>query len=446
MIDKDGPVRDIGSRLELFVDDYLIETLDGVRLELHTPQKMPLAENSIIGGYVTVIKDEDLYQGYYRSYKPGYKQGRYDDHTMEIICYAESRDGHEWFYPELGLHEINGSKNNNVILADQAPFCHNFSPFIDRRPGAGKEERYKALAGLNKTGGRVYPGLFPFVSADGIHWSKMHDGPVITNPHETYNAFDSQNVSFWSEWEKCYVCYFRTHDTPHGNLRSISRTTSEDFIHWDVPRSLHPNLPGEHLYTNGTHPYFRAPHIYIALPTRFVPARGDSTEILFMSSRGSAPYTRLFEEAFIRPGLDPSRWGNRSNYVAQNVVPTGHDEISIYHNHSGHRYVLRTDGFVSVNAPFEGGEMITRPFTFSGSELVLNCSTSATGSIMVEIQKEDGLPVPGYGLGDCDQIVCDRIEQVVTWKGKKDVDSKANTPVRLRFLMKDADLFSLRFR
>ena len=120
--------------------------------------------------------------------------------------------------------------------------------------------------------------------------------------------------------------------------------------------------------------------------------------------------------------------------------------MSIYHNHSGCRYVLRTDGFVSVNASFEGGEMITRPFTFSGSEFVLNCSTSATGSIMVEIQKEDGSPVPGYGLGDCDQIVCDRIEQAVTWKGKKKVGSLANMPVRLRFVMKDADLFSLRFR
>ncbi len=29
---------DIGSRLELFVDDYLIESLEGVRLKLHEPR------------------------------------------------------------------------------------------------------------------------------------------------------------------------------------------------------------------------------------------------------------------------------------------------------------------------------------------------------------------------------------------------------------------------
>ena len=110
--------------------------------------------------------------------------------------------------------------------------------------------------------------------------------------------------------------------------------------------------------------YFRAPHIYIALPTRFVPTRGNSTEILFMSSRGGAPYERLFKEAFIRPGLAPERWGNRANYAALNVVPTSFGEMSIYHAGSGHRYILRTDGFVSVNAPFEGGEMITKPLRF----------------------------------------------------------------------------------
>ena len=41
---------------------------------------------------------------------------------------------------------------------------------------------------------------------------------------------------------------------------------------------MKPNLPGEHLYTNMTQAYGRAPHIYIALPTRFVPGRGDAPD------------------------------------------------------------------------------------------------------------------------------------------------------------------------
>ena len=76
-------------------------------------------------------------------------------------------------------------------------------------------------------------------------------------------SFDSQNVSFWSVVEKQYVCYHRTFQTPYGKLRTIHRRTSKDFINWSQPEAMNPNLPKEHLYTSQTHPYFRAPHIYV---------------------------------------------------------------------------------------------------------------------------------------------------------------------------------------
>ena len=93
--------------------------------------------------------------------------------------------------------------------------------------------------------------------------------------------------------------------TPHGRLRTISRTTSADYIHWSTPTPMNPNLADEHLYVSGTHPYFRAPHIYIALPTRFVPERGNSTDILFMNSRAdqNRPGPRGQYPAHARRGL-----------------------------------------------------------------------------------------------------------------------------------------------
>lgn len=173
-------------------------------------------------------------------------------------------------------------------------------------------------------------------------------------------AFDSQNVAFWSEAEACYVCLFRTWKCSHGQLRAIHKTTSPDFVDWTEPVATDANLPGEHLYTSQTHPYFRAPHLYVALPTRFQPERGDSTDILFMAMRaGSDRYERLFAEAFIRPGLDPASWGNRSNYAARGVVPTGPAEMSLYHC-NGLRYTLRTDGFISLRAGYAAGTMIDR--------------------------------------------------------------------------------------
>ena len=171
-----------------------------------------------------------------------------------------------------------------------------------------------------------------------------------------------------------------------------------------------------------------------------------STDIMFMSSRaGTDSYNRLFTEAFIRPGLDPERWQNRANYVALNVVPTSKTEMSVYHT-SGHRYVIRTDGFISVRAGATEGELVTKMLTFNGNELVINFSTAAAGGIQVEIQESEGNPIPGFSIKDCPVIVGDKIEHIVSWNGKTDLRAISGKPVRLRFVMVEADIFSLRFK
>ena len=130
------------------------------------------------------------------------------------------------------------------------------------------------------------------------------------------------------------------------------------------------------------------------------------------------------------------------------------DEISIYateHYWRGaysnlRRFTLRVDGFVSVNASGKGGEFTTRPLTFQGRELEMNFSTSIAGSVRVEIQDGAGEPIPGYTLEDCPEIFGDHLERVVAWKGGTDVGKLAGKTVRLRFVMRDADLYSIRFR
>jgi CubicO group peptidase (beta-lactamase class C family) len=172
-----------------------------------------------------------------------------------------------------------------------------------------------------------------------------------------------------------------------------------------------------------------------------------STDILFMSSRaGSEKYDRLFTEAFIRPGLNPERWGNRANYVALNVVPTGYGEMSIYHAKSGRRYTLRTDGFISIHAGAEEGEFLTRPLIFTGDELVINYSTAAAGSVQVEILRANGTPIKEFSLTDCSIIVGDEIEHVVNWEENPNLNALKDEAVRLRFVMNEADLYSFKFR
>jgi hypothetical protein len=120
--------------------------------------------------------------------------------------------------------------------------------------------------------------------------------------------------------------------------------------------------------------------------------------------------------------------------------------MSIYHDGSGDRFVLRTDGFASVHAGADVGELVTQPLRFAGRELVINYSTSASGSVRVEILDGSGQPIPDFTLADSRNLVGDAIEQPVSWKNGSDVSSLAGQPIRLRFVMQEADLFAMQFR
>ncbi len=172
-----------------------------------------------------------------------------------------------------------------------------------------------------------------------------------------------------------------------------------------------------------------------------------------MTTRGDSTYDRTFMESFIRPAIGLNNWSARSNFPALNVVQTGPEEMSLYVNQDYtqptshlHRYAMRLDGFSSINAPYKGGEVLTKPFTFSGKELEINYSTAAAGDIQIEIQDLDGKPVPGFSQNDCQMIIGNEIARTVSWNGITDLSKLTSKPVRLRMHMKDADLFSIRFK
>jgi len=453
---------DLGSRRELFVDQFLIEKMNGTRLQMHQPQREGTAlkfDKPWEGGfcsYATVIKEGDSYRMYYR----GLPVAGRDGSDNESVCYAESRDGVSWKKPNLGIFTIHGTIENNVVFTN-APYAHNFSPFLDDRPSVEASAKFKALAGTYKT------GLHAFVSPDGLRWQALQADAVFTN-----GVFDSQNVAFWSAHEQQYILYFRTmKKVGNENFRWVSRTTSKDFVTWTKPVEMEfGETPPEHLYTNGTHPYFRAPHIFIGLAKRFFPNkvavsaeaakslvddpkyRIASSDSILMTTRGGAHFDRTFMEAFIRPGSSPEDWIARDNTPALGVVPANDREMFIYRgSHYAQpsaeltRYSLRIDGFVSVKAPYAGGEMLTRPFKFSGEKLEINFATSAAGGMRIEIQNEEGVAIAGFTSADCPEMIGDDISRIVSWSKGPDVAKLAGKTIRLRFQMKDADLYSIRF-
>ena len=90
--------------------------------------------------------------------------------------------------------------------------------------------------------------------------------------------------------------------------------------------------------------------------------------------------------------------------------------------------------------------MTTRPFTFTGKRLTMNYATSAAGSVRVEVQDADGKPIRGLSLDDATTHFGDRLEQTVHWGERTDVSALAGQPIRLRFVMRDADVYAIRFR
>ena len=468
----EGQPLEIGSRLELFVDDYLIESMDGLRFQLQKPQSggkvlsfdKPWEGTTSL--YQTVFKDGDIYRMYYRgSSHAGYTfpsllepgEVPIPEHE-QVACYVESKDGIHWTRPSLGLIEFEGSKDNNIVWIGNQNGGHNFAPFKDGNPAAPASQRYKAV-GSGRLDGK--PVLLGFVSPDGIHWSKLQEKPIITD-----GAFDSLNVAFWDSVRQLYVSIYRQ---GLDGVRTIKFASSKDFINWTPGRFAdYGDTPREQLYTNATRPYFRAPHIYLAFPKRFVQWRtyhenasgAGVSEGVFMTSRDGVHWDRRFMEAFVRPGRHPKNWVHRTNMISAGVVPTADDEVSIYvarhyTSPSAHleRMFLRTDGFASLHADYAGGELLTRPLQFQGNNLVLNFATSAAGSIQLEIQDKAGRPLPGFALEESPLIWGDEIEHTVSWKrshsratSDEPLKRIAGKPVRLRIVMKDADLYSLRFR
>ncbi len=479
-IDAAEPI-DIGSRRELFVDKTLIEQMDGqAELKLHHPTPREIAIEfdqpweGNASGYPTVIQDGDLYRMYYRGHAyiiddPPLKQAQ-----SETVCYAESSDGIHWTKPNLGLFDWPGSPENNIIWRG-GPETHNFAPFIDTNPDCPPEQRYKAIGGTVTS-----KGLLTFQSADGIHWKPLSDGPVVTK-----GAFDSHNTAFWDpEYNRysMYVRYFS--EAQFKGLRLIGMSHSSDFENWSEPVGLeYPGSPPQQMYTNQIGPYYRAPHVLFGFPTRYV-ARPltdyvqtlepvqlrktltaayervgtDLTDGLFMSSRDGLSFHR-WDEAFLRPGPEAEgRWIYGDNYQSYGLFETKADqpgmpnEISLHFDEGAwrdsrlvRRYTVRLDGFVSLHAPYAGGEVTTKVLTFRGKHLSLNYATSAAGSLRIEIQDADGQPIEGFSLDDSAELFGDSIEQHAQWSSGSDVSRLAGQPVRLRFALKDGDLYSYRF-
>jgi hypothetical protein len=475
------PVLDLGLRRELFVDHALIERLDHATLRLHEPVRAGVAlkidrpwEGPANFGSV-IIQHQGRYLLYYRAMTL-----TKDDDTGSV-CVAVSTDGVLWTKPALGRDRRSGRPDANIVVDDAGNLLGG-TVWLDTRPGTPEDERIKAVRSAPVSGEKHTAFQDPkgpkrvelWASGDGLVFRRLPARRQPTLVSDLPNSFDGGNTMFWSEAEHVYAFYYRI--MSNTGQRSMARTTSPDLRQWSDPIPMtYGGTPPEQFYINNTGPYFRAPHIYVALAARFMEGRSAVTDeqaqaiglksargitynhdcsdgVLLTTRAGSTHYDRTFLEALVRPGPGAGNWVSRTNYPLTGIFPAGSDQMMFfvtrkYLQDSWHieRLLLRLDGFASVNAPHAGGSLQTKPLKVSGEGLQLNYATSAAGSIRVEIQDLDGMPLPGFALDDCPEIIGDEIERVVGWGKGASLGMLAGKAVRLRFVLRDADLFSIRF-
>jgi hypothetical protein len=79
------------------------------------------------------------------------------------------------------------------------------------------------------------------------------------------------------------------------------------------------------------------------------------------------------------------------------------------------------------------------------SEPALGQDAPPTPSGSVGNAEPGARPLDRFALAAADPIVGDEIARTVTCGGSSDLHALAGQPIRLRFVMRDADVYSLRF-
>lgn len=107
------------------------------------------------------------------------------------------------------------------------------------------------------------------------------------------------------------------------------------------------------------------------------------------------------------------------------------------------RLSIRKHGFASLRAGATEGDLTTRPVVCDGPRLLLHYSTSAAGSVRVELQDARGRPIERFDIEMANDLFGDDLDGEAGWKGA--LSAPTGRTVRLRFVLRDADLFSFRF-
>ena len=460
---------DVGNQKQFFVDAYIVRSTYHAFRILNQPVKHPL--NPVIelkptqrvgGKDLVIVSGSVLFDQQEGLFKMWYEGADYR-WTNNAVCYATSKDGVHWDLPHLGLFEYQGSTQNNIVFRSDRR-ARDVSPGVFKDPVARDPgRRYKMI---HKRGSKTTDGVRIAFSPDGVHWTDGPDQPVIA-------VSDSPNSVLWDTRLGKYVAHTRHNSRYDGVFtREVLQSESEDFEQWTthdvILKADQEDPPGNRQFYNMEwmpyqEVYFGFVSVYHTLPgmeTKITRGLGwiDKVDVQLTFSRDGRTWRRAGDrQVFIPTGTGPEDFDRSMIYTMQHPIVVG-DEIWFYYaGFSGRHWAvnrkepqggavglakLRLDGFVSIDAG--EGTLTTKQMKFSGKRLILNADASL-GSVTVEIQGPEGVPLAGFSRDDARSVVGDSVRHTVQWKGTSDLSHLKGKSISLKFYIDRSKLYSFVF-
>ncbi len=488
---------------ELLLDNAMIEVTPGVSRRLHKPKKHLLnpvvgcdrwCEGNNIQPYTTMYDNEDkLFKMWARAGSDW--KSRYLDGHAAYMLYFTSTDGVHWDKPDLGVVEIAGRRDHNIIFtSDMVPptdpvgsrgrkgFVVSGSPMrpqgknaffwsVNKHPNPrNASEKFVALAIVqdHRRGAHVV------TSPDGIHWS-CANAPIWQTPNDVSGKGDDCLMHLmYDRAKQKWVLYRRIipefsermianesdreRKAVDRYYRSYAYAESDDLREWKNHQfilSMDADDPGDtELYQFACHKFGQ---IYVGYMSVFYLRSPQAVNIHLATSRDGLHFTRVCRgEPFIPSGplgyydfmamacsqpepiiVDDTMY---IYYVAANF-PHNVDPTSTAPGVLKCGAALATfkrDRFASLQtSDLNSGpcRVVTKPFTVLYPKLFLNAATWTKGSIRVEALTRDWQPIPGFTEPQARAIQADALDHPVRWRDNADVSKLLGKEIRLKFSM-----------
>ena len=416
------------------------------------------------------------------------------------LCYATSEDGVHFDKPELDICQVDGRKTNIVLGNSDYGDVHSAGIVID--PNAPTEDqRFRTLFTHMWVDGQEPKARAECAhSADGIHWKLYDQSPtmgicgsklgdvscIFYEPESRQFVQNTRHMAYgigFFNLRNPYtpIRHFDPH-YPHAAAmrcqRRVYQSRSSDFIHWSDPvlvvaadddlDNLDESMYGMMQSTVGK----------TRLATCGVLRAVDNEmDVQLLLSRDGVRWKRTNKH---QPFLAPRGEGHWDAHMVSLTSPPIEvdDELWFYHGGASvhhdwwmdgeeegfdHPEVhdpslwkyamgvarLRKDGFASLDtSPCREGVVGTHPLLSGGTRLLINAKCRPGGSIHVEVVDRYNDPIEPCTKQNCDPVTGDSIEHTVTWKGSPEVPAGRHVRRfmrKLRFFLKDAEIFSFRF-